>query len=191
MEDWRQIPIEDFKDLYQVSDQGRVMSYHTGTGKVLRPNKLKNGYLMVTLYSGCTKRKLLIHRLVAQAFPEICGKWFDKCQVDHINTITTDNRAINLLVTDAKGNNNNPITKEKHRTEEAKNIVRKNQKKAVETLKKTIIGTSIKTGKEIEFESAYEAERILNIKGLNKHIGTAIKGLYGRKSAGGYIWRYK
>ena len=40
----------------------------------------------------------LIHILVAKAFPEVCGEWFEGCVVHHINHNSLDNRAINLKV---------------------------------------------------------------------------------------------
>lgn len=40
----------------------------------------------------------LIHILVAKAFPEICGDYYDGCVVHHLNHNTTDNRAENLRI---------------------------------------------------------------------------------------------
>lgn len=45
-----------------------------------------------------------IHELVAMAFPEICGEWFEGCQVHHVDHNTKNNRADNLIV----------LTKEEH-----------------------------------------------------------------------------
>lgn len=128
MEDWRQIPIEDFKDLYQVSDQGRVKSMdryviqnnlggpykHFYKGKIRKPrlNK-KTGYLEVNLRANNKTKWFLIHRLVAMAFipnPD------NLPEVDHISTIRTDNRVCNLRWTDRKGNAlDNPITKQRQK----------------------------------------------------------------------------
>lgn len=55
--------------------------------------------------------KYSVHRIVAQAFPEICGEWFEGCVVDHINTIRHDNRAVNLRVCTVRENLDNPLTK--------------------------------------------------------------------------------
>lgn len=52
----------------------------------------------------------LVHRLVAKAFPEICGEWFDGCEVDHIDTDRSNNNATNLRVCTHKENMNNPTT---------------------------------------------------------------------------------
>ena len=38
----------------------------------------------------------MLHRLVAQAFPDICGELKEGYQVDHINGVCDDNRAENL-----------------------------------------------------------------------------------------------
>lgn len=71
--------------------------------------------------------------------------------------------------------------------------------------KRAIIGTNIKTGEEVEFESAHEAYRKLSAKGKpisRANIVFCLKGkrvLKGRAKknptlilqSGGYSWRYK
>lgn len=73
MELWKDI--QNYEGLYQISSHGRVKSFQKSTKHrcadeyFLVPHRMKNGYLQVTLYSGNkSKRKFLIHRLVAEAF---------------------------------------------------------------------------------------------------------------------------
>lgn len=118
IEEWRSI--KGYEDCYDVSNLGNVKSkeriVNSGNGahrlikeRILKTAKGHNGYYLVT-FKGKTQR---VNRLVAQAFPEICGEWFDECQVEHINCDKTDNRAINLRCCTCKDNANNPITKER------------------------------------------------------------------------------
>ena len=97
-------------DKYQVSSIGRVRNKKTGKiRKILLSNK---GYPFVSLYIRIQdgkeiRRNYLIHRLVADAFipnPD------NKPEVDHINTIVTDNRIENLRWVTKKENSNNPLT---------------------------------------------------------------------------------
>lgn len=39
----------------------------------------------------------MVHVLVAQAFPEICGEWFEGCHVHHKDQNPLNNKAENLL----------------------------------------------------------------------------------------------
>lgn len=95
-------PVQGFEGLYEVSNMGRVRSVDKYDaigrfyrGKVLSPKK-GTGYLHVILWKERTQTSVYIHRLVAFAFPEICGEWFDGAQVNHKNEITSDNRAENI-----------------------------------------------------------------------------------------------
>lgn len=107
---WR--PVEGYEGLYEVSDLGRVRSigwnnlphYCGGVrkrkGVILIPSKTgpERNYMRVQLCREGTVVRSRIHRLVARAFPEICGEWFDGCDVHHLNENTFDNRAVNLKV---------------------------------------------------------------------------------------------
>lgn len=119
-EEWRKI--EGFP-FYEVSSHGRVRSLdrivnnpnggvRKVAGRVLKLHKLPTGYTFAQLND---KRTHLVHRLVGRAFPEICGKWFEGCEIDHKNTVRDDNRAENLKVCSRHENHLNPITRQRYR----------------------------------------------------------------------------
>lgn len=83
--------------VYEVSNMGRIKL----NGEIVKPKKHGNYLILGTI---------VIHRAVAELFvPNLENK---PC-VDHINTITTDNRADNLRWVTYKENSNNTLTKEK------------------------------------------------------------------------------
>ena len=63
-------------------------------------------------------KHILVHRLVYEAF---VGEIPEGMQIDHINTIRTDNRLENLRCVTCKENNNNPLTI-KHNSESRKGV---------------------------------------------------------------------
>lgn len=81
---------------YMISNYGRVKNINyksKGIEKILEPTENSYGYLYVRLYENTKTKQFSIHRLVAYAFIE---NPYSKPQVNHINGIKTDNRAINL-----------------------------------------------------------------------------------------------
>lgn len=111
MEIWKDI--KGYEGKYQVSNMGNVKSLNyrrTGKEKILKLHKNNSGYFMVGLYKDDKYKSFLVHRLVAQAF---ISNLENKEQIDHINTIKTDNRVENLRWATQKENMNNPLTKEK------------------------------------------------------------------------------
>ena len=76
---------------YQVSNHGKVKN--NKTNKILKPYQTQKGYLTVGFWLNGKKKRLYIHRLVAQAFllnPQ------DFPEVNHINGSKTDNCLCNL-----------------------------------------------------------------------------------------------
>lgn len=73
-EEWKDI--KGFEGLYKISSLGRVMSLHPHGCKDTKeyikvPDSIHNGYLRVELHrKGRRKIKMLVHRLVAEAFIE-------------------------------------------------------------------------------------------------------------------------
>ncbi len=114
-----------YEDRYQVSNMGRLRSkdivLHKSDGKtelrrgkVLSLNKNTNGYYTHLMSNGVNfvRKNIPIHRLVAMAF---IPSPLNKPNIDHINTIRTDNRVENLRWCTQSENNRNPITKKVHK----------------------------------------------------------------------------
>lgn len=112
MEEFRKI---ELNQSYSVSNLGNVRN--DKTGKILKPLDSGKGYVKVRLFKGSHKDydHIAIHRLVAFAFPEICGEYSEGLQVDHINTVRNDNRAVNLRWVTPTENRLNTITNERFR----------------------------------------------------------------------------
>lgn len=174
--------INDYEGLYQVSNYGMVKSLKFCNERILKAGKDKKGYLSVILCKDGVKKTFKVHRLVAEAFipnPE------NKPCIDHIVPVSIGgtNEASNLRWCTCQENNNNPLTKQKFKGE--KNPMY-GKSGAENPRSKPIIGVNKKTGEEVRFPCAREAERVLGI--FAKNISSCLKGK--RKSAGGWMWRY-
>lgn len=76
-----------YEGLYQVSDLGNIRSLpkirdgkFRNEYKILKPRKVKDGYLMVALYKDKKAKNVQIHRIVAKHFLE---NYDDKLEVNH------------------------------------------------------------------------------------------------------------
>lgn len=105
----------DYRGLYQVSNKGNVKSLSRLNScgylikeKILKSVKRKDGYLCVVLCKNAERKGFRVHRLVAHMF--IDG-YFEGADIDHINTIRTDNRSENLHWCNRKENCNNELTR--------------------------------------------------------------------------------
>jgi len=69
-------PVPDFEGLYLVSDDGRVHSLPRATtrGRIIRPRRDPNGYLMVTLSKEGKHTHHRVHVLVLTAFRGKCPR---------------------------------------------------------------------------------------------------------------------
>ena len=65
-EKWRDI--EGYEGLYQVSNMGRIKSFHKDEPRILAPGKSGKGYLQISLSKNAVRNRVKIHILVARAF---------------------------------------------------------------------------------------------------------------------------
>ena len=167
--------IEGFEGKYQVSNMGRVKSLNyknTGKEGIMKPVDKGRGYLYVNLRKDGNKKNCRINRLVAEAFIQFVPEANISYEVDHRNTVRTDNRVSNLCYVTSSQNSHNPKTMER-------NI---NHPK----LSKPIFGVDKITGLIVEFPSIKEAERTLGISHGN--ICSCLKGK--KKGCGGFYSMY-
>lgn len=88
--------VNGFEDLYAVSNYGRVKNIKTE--KILKGRDNGHGYLSVSLGSGDRKKRVYIHRLVAQHFIDIpeCLQKYNRLDVNHIDSNKQNNFYKNL-----------------------------------------------------------------------------------------------
>ena len=164
---------------YTICSDGTIISPY---GKTLKPRYTKGGYGRVQIDG----KDYYIHRLVAESFipnPD------NKPEVNHINTIKTDNRVENLEWCTQKENMNNPLTKEhisnvmmgKQRTNES---IEKQRETLIEKYGVKVIQLDKNNNVIAEYNSISEAQAITNIPSQN--ISECVRNK--RKIAGGYKW---
>lgn len=176
--EWRSV--KGYDGRYLVSNTGLI--YSKISNKVLKHNKMSNGYLSVELFKDGKSKRLLIHRIVAEAFidnPESLPI------VNHKDEDRTNNSVDNLEWCTQKYNANygNALEKKKRNrtvSDAVKNsLLLGSKSRQISVLQFTKSGEFLK-----RFNSAVEAGRILKINA--SHIGETCKQI--RKSAGGFCW---
>ncbi len=189
-------PVRGFDGFYEVSSLGRVRSidrivrqgnkFNRLGGKILNPTPDRYGYLCCTLSCNGYRKQAKVHRMVAEAF---IPNPYSKPEIDHINTIHTDNRVDNLRWATHKENNTNPITaNHRQKSINSKSV----QSQRMKSLKKK---SSIKAPKEVyqyslsgtylrTFESISEAARKIGVT----HVSIIYAMNNPKRSAAGYRW---
>lgn len=186
---WR--TVKNFDGFYEVSDQGRIKSltinvkqygykrFYLGVskGKILTPEKDKNGYESVLLHKDGVKQRQMVHCLVGDAFPEICGEHLPGYEISHLDENPANNKATNLRWVSHTDNINWGT-----RTEKARKSLTNHTSISKPVLQYTLTGVYV-----TEYPSAHEAERI---NGFTENtVSRCCSGK--RKTAYGYIWKYK
>lgn len=99
--EWRDVI--GYEGLYQVSENGYILSTVRKKHIILKPKLDKYGYLTINLYKNGIRKTHKIHRLVAAAFLE---DFDESLCVNHKNELKYDNRVENLEVCTIDYNNN-------------------------------------------------------------------------------------
>ena len=134
----------DYRELYQVSNFGRVKNIKHKKEHFLKNEITSDGYLRVTLSKNGKAKHYFVHRIVAHMFiPNI----ENKPQVNHINEFEKQNNRVDNLCWMTSKENNNYGT---HVERSAKNQRGSKNKKSIKVI-------CITTG-DI-YESSREAER--------------------------------
>lgn len=189
-------PINGYEGLYEVSDYGTVRSLdYQGKKRIkyLRNIKAPDGYERINLYRDGKMKRLLVHRLVYEAF---VGEIPEGYEIDHINTIRDDNRLSNLRVVTRKGNMANQITAERHQEATREAAKRRSQDpKWLEAVREANRNRCNKPVHQLDkqtdeiirrWDCASDVERELGINYQN--ISSCCHGK--QKSAGGFKWRF-
>lgn len=173
MEKWKKIKNWD---IYEISNCGNVRSIsrkdkvnRIKTNRLLKKNINNFGYEYVSFYYNGKSQKKLVHRLVAEAF---LPKSEEKNIINHKDGNKLNNCVDNLEWCTQK-----------------ENIIHSwNNKLSHRTRCKKIRQYDLKNNFIKEYNAVMDAERETKIN--NSKIVACCKNHYGRKSAGGYIWRY-
>lgn len=169
LEEWR--PVKEYEGHYEVSSLGRVRSLKYGKIRILKPHLNNCGRIDVCLHKNGEQRVILVHRIVAFAFPEICGEYFTGADVNHKDENPQNNKAINIEWCDRRYNINYGTRNER---------VAKKRRKPCGQYRNGVLLRSFTSVKEAEEETGIQRTSIRSCCNKKKYF----------KTAGGYEWRY-
>ena len=164
IEIWKDI--EPYKNIYQVSNLGRIKSLLYNKEKILKTRVQPRGYELVNLKGKTFK----VHRLVAEAFVLNNNNYNE---VNHKDENKLNNYANNLEWCNRKYNCNYGSLPKKVGNRFSKKII--------------MIDEESENKPIVVFPSAMEAERIMKID--HSSIIKCCKGKV--KQAGGFTWKYE
>lgn len=170
-EEWRDV--KDYENIYKVSNLGRIKSLPRKfvCEKIVKPYTNRQGYSCIRLFKNNKVKNLALQTIVAQAFPEICGEWFEGAVCNHINECKWDNRAENIEIISREANSRFGSCAERTKLGFRTPVL------------------SFKNGVfQKEYESAVAAENELNIS--HSHIYRVAKHEKRYKTAGGLEWEF-
>ena len=171
METWKDVT--DYEGLYQVSDLGHVRSLKCGKVRLLKPGTDGRGYFQIKFSRDGKTKEFPIHRLVAEAFIPNPSNF---PVINHKDENPANNAVNNLEWCTAKYNTNYGTCQ-----------VRRSAKIVNGPLAKAVLQYD-KSGNFVsEWPSAIEAQRQMGF--AQTHISDCCLGK--RRSAYGYIWRFK
>lgn len=181
-------PVCGYEGYYSVTNKGEIFSHLTN--KWLKPSLMTNGYKSVELFKRGKSKRILVHRLVAEAF---IANPYNLPFINHKDEDKANNCVSNLEWCTPKYNQNYGTcierrtasmqrywASEKHK--EDKQIC---GQRAKDLLGKRVVQKTKKGAIVNEFISVNEAFRETHIR----HISEVCNGK--RKTAGGYVWQFK
>ena len=156
---WRDIP--GYEGRYQVSNLGNVRNRY---GRVLKPQLINSGYLVVHFCVNRQRKAALVHRVVASVFcPAGAG-----VEVNHMDANKTNNQALNL-----------------EWCSRVQNVAHSNALGRRPPTGVRVVGRHLVTGAEVYFDTQIAAERAL----AGKQTSAIHRALSGKcRSAYGYVW---
>lgn len=174
----RWAPVPGFESVYEVGECGNVRSLHGRKAIVLRPGKMKNGYLLVSLSAGGKSKSFLVHRLVALCF--IKNDHNLPC-VNHIDGDKENNNAANLEWCSHAQNNLHAYRVLGKKA--ARSTLGKFDEKHPNA--KPVVAIDLKSGMPHFFPTQTKAARVLNRK--QGAVGGALRE---RRNYFGFAWFY-